>query len=170
MIREKNEYEHVLTKFYEKSLIFEAKNEFHPVLYFYLMDSFAHIDFSICNLAFNIESVRNLMNMQYMRWRIDEEKIGERVHFPEFINWLKDNHPEDYEKLPSLWQQIYNTDKQASYRSFRIVLDPDTFQPVPVKYFELFIDEFFDKKFLNRIYQNSSLGNFFDAFIAEKKA
>ena len=170
MIREKNEYEHVLTKFYEKSLIFEAKNEFHPVLYFYLMDSFAHIDFSICNLAFNIESVRNLMNMQYMRWRIDEEKIGERVHFPEFINWLKDNHPEDYEKLPSLWQQIYNTDKQASYRSFRIVLDPDTFQPVPVKYFELFIDEFFDKKFLNRIYQNSSLGKFFDAFIAEKKA
>lgn len=169
MIREKNEFEHLLTKFYEKSLILESTNEFHPVLHFFFMDSLAHIDFSLCTLAYNIESVRNLMNMQYMRWRIDEEKIGDRVNFPEFINWLKDRHPEDYEKLPSLWQQIYNTDKVASYRSFRIVLDPDSLQPVPVKYFELFIEEFFDKKFLNRIYQTSSLGTLFDAFIAEKK-
>ena len=170
MIREKNEYEHLLTKFYEKSLILESMSEFHPVLHFFFMDSIAHIDYSLCTLAYNILSVRNLMNMQYMRWRIDEEKIGDRVYFPEFINWLKDNHPEDYEKLPSLWQQIYTSDKVPSYRSFRIVLDPDSFQPVPVKYFELFIQEFFDKNFLNRIYQTSSLGKLFDVFIAEKKA
>ena len=170
MILEKNEYAHTLNKFYEKSLILESPSEFHPVLHFFFMDSLAHIDFSLCTLAYNIQSVRNLMNMQYMRWRIDEEKIGDRVHFPEFINWLRDNHPGDYEKLPSLWQQIYNTEKVASYRSFRIVLDPDSFQPVPINYFELFIEEFFDKSFLNRIYQTSSLGKLFDAFIAEKKA
>ena len=135
------------------------------MLYFYFLDSMAHLDFTLCQLSFNIQSVRNIMNMQYMRWRFDEEKIGDRVHFPEFINWLKKNYPETFNKIPVLWQEIYDSDSPASYRSFRISLDPESYRPVPANFFILTIEEFFSKSFLKSIYKDASLGKLFDEFM-----
>ena len=125
-----------LRRLYDKSLILEEINDFHPVLYFYFLDSMAHLDFTLCQLSFNIQSVRNIMNMQYLRWRFDEEKVGDRVHFPEFINWLKKNHREKFDNLPLLWQEIYDEASPASYRSFRIAIDPESYHPLPAKFFE----------------------------------
>ena len=75
------------------------------------------------------------MGAEYLRWRIDEEKKGDRAKFPGFINWLRENTPEKFARLPSLWQMIYDTEDPASYRSFRIVLDPDSRNLLPVDFF-----------------------------------
>jgi len=80
-------------------------------------------------------SPKNIIGSEYLRWRIDEEKRGDRAKFPGFINWLKETHPEKFVVLPSLWQMIYDTEDPASYRSFRIVLDPDSRNPVPGRFF-----------------------------------
>ena len=151
-----NEYFIILQRLYEKSLILEDISDFHPVLWFYFLDSIAHIDYSLCGLSFNYQSVRNIMNMQYMRWRIDEEQVGDRAHFPAFINWL--------------WQEIYDEKSPARYASFSIVLDPDTRKPLPTTLFMGMIEEFFSRPFLSSIYKDASLGKLFDAFIATRSA
>ena len=114
---ETNEYVRVMEKLYNKSLILESPSDFHPVLHFYFTDALAHIDFTATVLAYNPMSPRNIMSMEYMRWRLDQEKVGDRVHFPGFINWLKTEHPEVYEELPMLWTGIYDTDDPAQYSS-----------------------------------------------------
>ena len=43
-----------------------------------------------------------------------------------FYQLAEEKHPDRFSKLPSLWQMIYDIEDPASYRSFRIVLDPDT--------------------------------------------
>ena len=106
------------------------------------------------------------MNMEYMRWRVDEEKVGDRVHFPAFVNWLKDNHPERFEKLPTLWKEVYDTDSHAGYRSFRILLDPNSTKAVPAQFFIRYIEEFFSRDFLNTIYTGASLAGLFDEFVS----
>lgn len=109
------------------------------------------------------------MNMQYMRWRIDEEKKGDRICFAEFINWLKAKNQEKYESLPVLWKEIYDESSPVCYRSFRIVLDTVSYQPVPARFFQLSINELFSQKFIRSLYTDASLGMLFDEFMQTKK-
>ena len=167
---EVNEYARVMQKLYGKSLILENPTEFHPVLHFYFTDALAHIDFTLGILAYNYMSPRNIMSMEYMRWRVDEEKIGERTYFPDFVNWLKEGHREKFDELPMLWSGVYDRDDPAQYRSFRIVLNPDDKKPIPAGYLSAFIDEFFDPKFIKQLYKTSSLARLFDEYAGSRAA
>jgi len=167
---EANEYTRIMQKFYGKSLILESPSEFHPVLYFYFIDALAHIDFTHGLQANNYMSQRYVMGMEYMRWRVDEEKVGDRVHFPDFINWLKEEHRETFEELPMLWTGIYDRDDPAHYRSFRIALSPDDKTPIPAEYLSAFIDEFFNREFLKQLYATSALARLFDEFVQSRTA
>lgn len=161
-----NEYNTVLTYLYEKSLILHDTSLFNKVLNFYFVDAVAHIDYTCGLMAFNYQSPKNMMSAEYMRWRIDEEKKGDRPKFPAFIVWLKEKHPDKFAALPSLWQMIYDPEDPASYRSFRIVFDPDSRQPIPVNVFYAMIDEFFEQDFLKSLYEDGSLGMLFTEFMA----
>ncbi|MGB8219203.1 MAG: hypothetical protein WCE46_02330 [Methanoregula sp.] len=164
-----NEYLNVLTHLYEKSLILHDTSLFNKTLYFYLIDSIAHIDYTCSLYSFNYQSPKNIMGAEYLRWRIDEEKKGERTQFPAFIAWLKTTHPQKFAVLPSLWQMLYDPEDPAGYRSFRIVLDPDSRQAIPSDFFMAVIDEFFEQDFLKSLYEDASLSTLFKAFIAEQK-
>lgn len=163
---EENEYSRELNYFYSKSLILESPSEFNDILYFYFKDALAHIDFTLNILAYNFQSIRNIMNMEYMRWRIDEEKIGDRARFGGFINWMKDHHEEAFLDLPELWRVIYDSDHPASYRSFRISIDPDSTRPLPVNNFRRWIDEFYDKQFLGRMYDTGLYGKLLNEYLS----
>ncbi len=165
-----NEYIQVLTHFYEKSLILHDTSLFDKTLYFYFIDSLSHIDYTCSIYAFNYQSPKNIMGAEYMRWRIDEEKKGDRVHFPAFIAWLKNTRPEKFAKLPSLWQMIYDPEDPAGYRSFRIVPDPESKQPLLPGFFFTIVDEFFEQDFLKSLYEGASLSMLFCEFLAQKKA
>jgi hypothetical protein len=164
-----NEYLNVLTHLYEKSLILHDTALFNKTLYFYFVDSVAHIDYTCGIYAFNYQSPKNIMGAEYLRWRVDEEKKGDRARFPAFIAWLKDTHPEKFARLPSLWQMLYDPEDPAGYRSFRIVLDPDSRQAIPSDFFMAVIDEFFEQDFLKSLYEEASLSTLFKAFVAEQK-
>lgn len=163
---EKNEYAPALEKLYNKSLMLETPSDFDPILKFYFLDAIAHIDYTICILSFNILSPRNMMNMEYMRWRIDQEKLEDRNIFPGFINWLKTEHPENFERLPTIWKEIYDTDSEATYRSFRIALNPVERQPLPPQFFLKVVDEMYDKNFLKSLYKDGSLGKLIESYRA----
>ncbi|HZD43716.1 MAG TPA: hypothetical protein VE134_06615, partial [Methanomicrobiales archaeon] len=49
-------------------------------------------------------------------------------------------------------------------RSFRLVIDPDSNQPIPARFFIDAIDEFFEKDFLKSLYMGASLSNLFETF------
>ena len=164
---DENEFLSVLSHLYEKTLILQDPGQFNKVLYFYLIDSLAHIDYTAGIYAFNILSPKNIMGGEYLRWRIDEEKKGDRAKFSGFINWLKENHPAKFVSLPSLWQMIYDTEDPASYRSFRIVLDPDSRNLIPTEFFFVIIDEFFETEFLKSLYEDASLSTLFKTYIAQ---
>ena len=161
-----NEFSMVLSHLYEKNLILHDTGLFDPVLYFYFLDAVAHIDYTCGLYAYNYTSPKNIMSGEYLRWRIDEEKKGDRTKFQGFVNWLRDNHPDKFSKLPSLWQMIYDSEDPASYRSFRIVLDPDTKQGVPADLFTVMIDEFFDHEFLKSLYEEGSLAKLFRTYLS----
>ena len=163
---EENEFLNVLSHLYEKTLILQDPSQFNKVLYFYLIDSLAHIDYTAGIYAFNILSPKNIMGGEYLRWRIDEEKKGDRAKFPRFINWLKEHHPAKFATLPSLWQMIYDTEDPAEYRSFRIVLDPDSRAPIPTEFFYVIIDEFFYQEFLKSLYEDASLAVLFRTYVS----
>jgi hypothetical protein len=101
------EYFHALEFLYSKSLILHDTTQFHPVLWFYFLDAIAHIDYTAGVLGFNYQSPKNLMAGEYLRWRIDEEKKGDRALFPPFVEWLSRDHPDEFRKLPELWRRIY---------------------------------------------------------------
>jgi hypothetical protein len=164
---EDNEFLTVLDYLYEKSLMLQDTAGFNKVLYFYFIDSLAHIDYTAGIYAYNFASPKNIMGAEYLRWRIDEEKKGDRAKFPGFVNWLRENNPEKFSALPSLWQMIYDTEDPASYRSFRIVPDPDSKQPLPANFFYAIIDEFFDSEFLKSLYDDASLGRLFAAYCSK---
>jgi hypothetical protein len=164
------EYLAVLTHLYEKSLILHDTGMFNKVLYFYFIDALAHIDYTCSIYSFNYQSVKNVMGGEYLRWRIDEEKKGDRAKFAAFVNWLKQQYPEKFAMLPSLWQMIYDTDDPASYRSFRIVLDPDSRTAIPANMFFVMIDEFFDADFLKSLYTDASLATLFDSYNNSKSS
>ena len=163
-----NEYAPVLSYLYNKTLILHDTALFDQTLYFYLVDALAHIDYTLGIYTYNYTSIKNIMGGEYLRWRIDEEKKGYRPQFPGFVNWLRDNNPEKFAKLPSLWQMIYDTEDPASYRAFRIVLDPDTKQPVSPEMFTLMIDEFFAQEFLKSLYEEGSLALLLKTYLAQQ--
>lgn len=164
---EKNEYSRELEYLYSKSLVLESVSEFNPVLWFHWLDAIAHIDYTLSVSGYSFESPRSIMAGEYMRWRIDEEKKGDRPLFKPFINWLKEHHSGVYVKMPALWQGIYSNDDPAQYRSFRIVLDPAVTKPIPAHVFHAMIDDFFQKDLLKSIYQGASLSTLFESFKAE---
>ncbi len=159
-----SEYVNVLEHLYSKSLILHDTALFHQVLYFYLVDSLAHLDYTLGVLAFNYQSPKNIMTAEYLRWRIDQEKLGDRPLFPDFVNWLKEHHPDRFDRLPILWRKIYDNADPAGYRSFRIVLDPDSRDPVPASFFFRAIEEFFNNEFLKSLYTDASLGVLFEEY------
>lgn len=159
-----DEYFRVLVRYYGKSLILEDPSEFHPTLSFYFFDALAHIEHTLSTYAINYQAPKNMMHQEYMRWRLDEAKKGDRPLFPGFVSWLKANHPERFQKLPMVWRGIYDSDNPASYRSFRIVLDPDSKRPVPAAFFADAVDEFFSREFFNSIYTEGSLGKLFEEY------
>jgi len=159
-----NEYKDAMKHLYERSLMMENPSEFHPVLRFYFMDALAHLDYSIGVLAYNIMSVKNELSREHLRWRVDEAEKEDRPLFRAFINWLEDNHSEKHETLPMVWQLVYDRQNKVGYRAFRIVLDPDSTRPTPVRFFFDAIDEFFDPGFLKSIYAEGSLGRLFEEF------
>jgi hypothetical protein len=59
---------------------------------------------------------------------------------------------------------VYDEANPASYRSFRIVLDPESKRPVPAAFFSDAIDEFFSRPFFNSIYNGGSLANLFEEY------
>jgi hypothetical protein len=160
-----NEYEQVLSYLYEKTLILHDTALFNKVLFFFMMDSIAHIDYTLSIYSYNYMSPKNIMGAEYLRWRVDEEKKGDRTRFPGFINWLRDEYPEKFAALPSLWQMIYDTEDPAGYRSFRIVIDPDSKSPVASGFFMAVIDEFFDQDFLKSLYEDASLSMLFKTYL-----
>jgi len=164
---DENEFLPVLNHLYEKTLILQDPGQFNKVLWFYMVDSLAHIDYTAGIYAYNILSPKNIMGGEYLRWRIDEEKKGDRAKFPGFIAWLKEHHPKRFALLPSLWQMIYDPEDPASYRSFRIDLDPDTRKPIPVSFFYVIIDEFFEPEFLKSLYEDASLSTLFKTYSAQ---
>lgn len=163
-------YKAVLNHLYEKSLILHDTGMFHPVLYFYFIDALAHIDYTCSIYSFNYQSVKNIMGGEYLRWRIDEERKGNRAEFVPFVNWLKDEHKKKFAHLPSLWQMIYDTDDPAGYRSFRIVLDPDSRNEIPPDVFYSMVDEFFEPEFLKSLYSDASLATLFESYITRTSA
>jgi hypothetical protein len=163
---EENEFLSVLSYLYEKTLILQDPGQFNKVLYFYFIDSLAHIDYTAGIYAYNILSPKNIMGGEYLRWRIDEEKKGERAKFPGFIVWLRENRPEKFALLPSLWQMIYDPEDPAEYRSFRIVVDPDSRNLLPIGFFYAIIDEFFEPEFLKSLYEDASLSTLFKTYSA----
>lgn len=168
-MQDSNEYSRVLQYLYGKSLILHDTADFNPVLYFYFIDSLAHLDYTISVMAYNFQSIRNEMSRQYLRWRIDEEERGERAHFGEFINWLKERYPEKFDSLPIIWAIVYDDQSPAEYRSFRLVIDPDSNQAPPPAFFIIAIDEFYDQEFLKSLYNGASLATLFEEFLSEKK-
>jgi hypothetical protein len=166
-MQDDNEYITVLRSLYEKSLILHDTGSFNKILYFYFIDSLAHIEYTASIYSYNYGSPKIIMGTEYLRWRIDEEKKGDRVKFPGFVNWLRGNKPEKFARLPSLWQMIYDTEDPAGYRSFRIVLDPDSKKPLPVDFFYAVIDEFFEPEFLKSLYDDASLSMLFREFLSE---
>lgn len=158
------EYIHVLENLYEKSLILQDENLWHPVLYFYYMDALAHLDYTVGLMAYHYKSPRVMMTGEYLRYRIDQAKVGDRQKFPAFINWLRTEHPERFEALPTLWRKIYDTEDEAMYVSFRIVFERDSKSPIRPHVFRQLVDEFFEKDFLKTLYSDASLGLLFEEF------
>jgi len=158
------EYVHILEHLYEKSLILQDENMWHPVLAFYFMDALAHIDYTVSLMAYHYKSPRVMMTGEYLRCRVDQEKLGDRPKFPAFITWLKKEHPDRFEALPTLWSRIYDKDDEACYISFRIVFDRGSREPIPPHVYRSLIEEFFSVEFLKTLYTDASLATLFEQF------
>jgi hypothetical protein len=170
-MRDNNEYVRALLGLYEKSLMLHDTSLFHPVLKFHFIDACAHLDYTLGLLSYNYASPKNIMGMEYLRWRIDEEKKNDRPLFRGFVNWLKGTHPERFERLPTIWRAVYDDEDPAGYRSFRIVLDPDSRTAIPVGFFTMAIDELFENEFLKSLYEETgSLARLFEEYRASPGA
>ncbi|HPY59095.1 MAG TPA: hypothetical protein PLG55_00025 [Methanospirillum sp.] len=162
---ENNEYERVLKTLYEKSLILENLSDFHPDLSFWYFDAMAHLDYTISLFAYNADSPRNMLSREYLKYRKDQSMEGNLGKFDGFMNWLRENHPEEYEKFPLFIQKIHDPSDMASYRSFRIVLDPNDKKPTSPAVLNVMIDEIFDKAYLASIYNGSPVARMYDQYM-----
>ncbi len=162
---EVNDYARVLQALYNKSLILEDTSDFHPVLKFWYFDALAHLDYTITHLAFNADSPRNLMSLEYIKHRTDTAQDEKLKVFPGFMAWLEANHPEEHEKFPLFIQKIYSPSDPAMYRSFRIILNPDDRRPIPPETFQIMIDEMFERSYLSALYNNSSVATKLNNYI-----
>lgn len=168
-MRDNNEYVRALLWLYGKSLMLHDTSLFHPVLKFFFLDAVAHLDYTIGLLSYNYSSPKNIMGMEYLRWRVDEEKKGDRPLFRGFVNWLKEAYPDRFDRLPMVWRAVYDDEDPAGYRSFRLVLDPDTRTAIPVGFFTTAIDELFENEFLKSLYQDDgSLARLFEEHRASR--
>jgi hypothetical protein len=158
------EYVHILEHLYEKSLILQDENLWHPVLAFYFMDALAHIDYTVSLMAYHYKSPRVMMTGEYLRCRVDQEKLGDRPKFPAFITWLKKEHPDRFEALPTLWSRVYDKEDEACYISFRIVFDRGSRDPLTPHVYRSLIEEFFSAEFLKSLYTDASLATLFEQF------
>ncbi|KAF5086352.1 hypothetical protein KHC33_07355 [Methanospirillum sp. J.3.6.1-F.2.7.3] len=165
---ENNEYEKVLETFYDKSLILENMSDFHPDLSFWFFDAMAHLDYSISLFAYNADSPRNLLSREYLKYRKDQSMQDRLSCFDGFMNWLLENHPGEYEKFPLFLQKIHDPNDMASYRSFRIVLDPNDKKPTPPAVFRVMIDEIFDKAYLASIYNGSNMAQLYTQYMNQR--
>ena len=168
-MQEQNEYSRMMHYLYGKSLILHDISDFQQVLYFFFIDALVHIDYTLSTLGYNFASIRNEITREHLRWRIDEEEKGDRAYFKGFINWLKESNPEKFDDLPLVWSLVYDEESPAEYRSFRLVLDPDSNQPIPTSFFFMAIDEFFDQDFLKSLYNGNSLARLFEEYLRERK-
>jgi hypothetical protein len=162
---ENNEYEKVLEILYNKSLILENFSDFHPHLSFWFFDALAHLDYTISLFAYNADSPRNILSRELLKYRSDIIKNEPYAGYADFMNWLRKEHKQEYEKFPLFLQKIHNPDEKASYRSFHIVLDPDDKQPIPASVFRVMIDEMFDKAYLASLYNGSSTASLYSQYI-----
>ena len=161
---ETNEYIQALQALYAKSLVLEDMSAFHPVLGFYYIDALARLDYSISVLAYNIGSPKVLLSHDTIRRRLDEANRGAYALYPQFMIWLERTAPDIYEIFPLFIQNIYSQTHPASYRSFRIVLDPESKHPMPAHYFHIMVGEMFDPQYLNMIYKGSKAAKLFDGY------
>ncbi len=166
---ESNEYTIVLDKFYKKSLILENMSDFHEVMKFWYYDALAHLDYTISTQAYNGDSPKNLLIVDYLSSHTKLGKTEPYSLFPEYMKWLFNNDSEEYIKFPLFLQKIYNQDDKASYRSFRIVLDPDNNRPLPSQTLFMMVDEMFDKAYIAALYNGSRISKLFDEFKEEHK-
>jgi len=104
------------------------------------------------------------MTGEYLRCRVDQEKLGDRPKFPAFINWLKKEYPGKFAALPTIWRRVYDAEDSACYISFRIMLERDSKEPVRPHVYRSFIDEFFKADFLKSLYSDASLATLFEEF------
>lgn len=161
MFSQSNEYSKEIEYLYRKSLILESPSEMDPVLYFYLIDVIAHLDYTLSSLAYNPDSIRCVMTAEYLRWRVDLAEYGDNALFPGFMVWLRDTNQKLFESTPILWQLIYDPDECTRYVGFRIVLDPVSRTPLPPQFFHDMIDDIFSMQVLRSIYPEGALGKLF---------
>lgn len=168
MLPQRNEYSGEVEYFYHKSLILENPSDMDPVLYFYFIDTLAHLDYTLSALAYNIDSIRCAMTAEYLRHRVDLAKEGDNALFPGFMLWLRDTNQEMFEETPILWQLIYDPEDSAKYSGFRIVLDPSSRIPLPPQFFRDMTDDLFGQKFLRSIYPEGAIGKLFAEYKAQQ--
>lgn len=164
MLLEKNDYSQQIEYLYHKSLILETPSDMDPVLYFYFIDTIAHLDYTLSLLCYSADSIKCTMTAEYLRTRVDTAKEGDYALFPAFMVWLRDNHKEQFEETPILWQLIYDPDEVSTYLGFRIVLDPNSKIPLPPQFFHDMADDLFGMKFLRSIYPEGPIGKLFAEF------
>jgi len=164
MLPEKNDYSPQIEYLYRKSLILETPSDRDQVLYFYLIDTIAHLDYTLSSLAYSSDSIKCTMTAEYLRNRVDVTKTGDYALFPAFMIWLRDDHKEQFEETPILWQLIYDPEEVSGYLGFRIVLDPNSKIPLPPQFFHDMADDLFRLKFLRSIYPEGTLGKLFAEF------
>jgi hypothetical protein len=164
MIQPKNEYSGEIEYLYHKSLILESPSGMDPVLYFYFIDTVAHLDYTLSALAYNTDSIRCTMTAEYLRRRVDQAKEGDNALFPGFMLHLRDTNPGMFEETPILWQLIYDPDDMAKYAGFRIVLDPASRVPLPPQFFHDMTDDLFSLRFLRSLYPEGALGRLFAGY------
>lgn len=170
MIPQRNEYSNEAEHLSHKSLILENPSKMVPALYFYFIDTVAHLDYTLSALAYNPESIRCTMTAEYLRHRVDLAKEGDNALFPEFMIWLRDTNQEMFESTPMLWQLIYDPDECTRYMGFRIVLDPASRTPLPPQFFHDMTDDIFSQQFLRSIYPTGVLGKLFAEYKAHHAA
>ena len=104
------------------------------------------------------------MTGEYLRYRVDVKKTGDYALFPQFMVWLRDNHREEFENTPIIWQLEYDPDEDAGYVGFRIVLDRSSKLPLPPQFFRDMTDDLFAQSLLRSLYPEGKLGKLFAEF------